>query len=574
MVESREDDAQDTDEEDGEIKRCFEEWKREFEEELSDDADSSEDEEWVLETEMLEKKLTSKDIIPEESKYITRPLVKEIKFDSPFDLDVNWRYGSHISSVDSFYRNQMISSTNSDPSYSQSLLPSLTTNDFKPNETICSQFEVSRMVLLMLNGVSSDLFYLLPSERTPSKFSLTPTGRRVRILELTSSSLMNFLQWFLNLGNRAELVRQQLSDPASELNVVELGLEERGTPSSLFLQQMVGPVTATLRETFSTFQALLVQLETQIPPSAVEEDEIVPGHLTLLQLFFQLRSWSDVFELSLVGVTRTLSRIASAQMEREELVASFPVLKLEDTNTFENKDFIHHLNVSSLMTQFLSGISNAHLVSAQLSTVSTSSSLHSLGKDLSSVVAANHLTSGSYLPVQSTSLPCFTSLAGAYLKQLFLWIFQTERPPASHSRAPRNNFYSSQSHFGGLAYDHSLATLTSSVSQPSTSSPSWSQFSSRQMLQKFSHFPPLWTPLLVFGAMTKVNIQVLVKQGVERSLKYSQLRSAPLSLPSPHLIYQGVRLRSRAGDGFGPNPPAALSYPDLPPLRQPLCQNG
>jgi hypothetical protein len=515
--------------EDEEIQRCFEEWKREFQEEQSDDTDFSDDDdedEGIVEGDHNgAEKISLQGHELKHKDPLSNTSVDKIFSDSPFDLEVNWRYGSHISSVDPFYRNQLKESNTisaSDSPYSQSLLPSLgLLDDFKPDQTICSQFEVSQMTLLMLSGVSSDIFaFVSHEEGAPAVFSLTPTGSRIRIPELTSSSLMNYLRWFLELGNRVELVRRQLHNETSELNLLERSRDEKEGPSSLFLQQMVGPVTASLRETFSTFQALLVELQRQIPDSSVGEDEIVPGHLTLIHLFYQLRSWAEVFELSLVGITRTLSKIASSRMEREEVIASFPVLKMEDTNAFENRDFIHHINVSSLMTQLLSGISSAHLISAQLSTVSTSSSLESLGQDISSVVAANHLTSGSYLPVQSTSLPCFTSLVGAYLKHFFIWIFQTDRPTPH-----RSSVYSSQSHFGGLAYDHSLTSLISPASEPAAASPSsWSQFSSRQMTQKFNHFPALWIPLLAFGAMTKVNIQVLVKQGVERSLKYSQLR--------------------------------------------------
>jgi hypothetical protein len=542
-------------EDDEEIQRAYEEWKKEFDEESENETDEEDEGVWE-ERRNYERKgnaqESTEELDPDDGVPVAVSKEDDI-FLPAFDIDVNWRFGGHISLVDVYHRNQLsLKSSPEYPSftYSHSLLPSLPLADFKEDEVLCSSFDISHTILLMLSGSSSDLFSLT-SLRTESRFSLTPTGSHIRIAELTASSLRKFLEWFVDLGNRVEYVRHKLYDPHSELNF----MEEEGPqkePSSTFLHQAIGPITSSLRDIFSSFQSLLLQLECQIPDSSLEDHEVFPfDHLTFTQLYLQLRPWNQLFESMLLGITQTLCRVAASRIESSDISSYFPGLKLEDTNSFENRDFFHHLHISCLLTDLLSALSHSHLLSSHLSTISAHSSLRSLGKDFSSnqsqakggEEARGGLPQGTPpVSFQAACLSCFSALHGAYLKLFFTWIFHSEKA-AANPKFHRNKFYSSQSHFGGLAYDHSLSLFSSSSQGPPSSSlslaptPSWSQYSSQQMLLKFNYFPSLWQPLLAFGAMTKINIQGLAKQGVARSLRSSLLRypSFPL-LPSSRAL--------------------------------------
>jgi hypothetical protein len=553
------DDGEDEGEEDKEIKRAYEEWKKEFDEESGNETDE-EDEEWE-ERRDYEIKVKPRGVVEEEESLqdgfnVGVPHERDENFLPAFDIDVNWRFGGHISSVDPYHRDKLAYKSSSDYSspktYSHSLLPSLPLNDFKEDEILCSPFDISHMILLMLRGSSSDLFSLTSNE-SEFHFSLTPTGSRIRIAELTSSSLRKFMAWFVVLGNRVEYVRHKLYDPLSELNSMEQDSPQE-EPSSTFLHQTIGPITASLRDIFSSFQSLLLQLESLIPASALEEHEIVPSdHLTFTQLYLQLRPWDQIFESTLLGITQTLCKVAVSRVEPAEVGSYFPSLKLEDTNSFENRDFFHHLHVNCVVTDLLTALSHSHLISSHLSTISPHSSLRALGKDFSSTQSqgvGSSQVSPLLVSFHDACLSCFSAMTGAYLKHFFTWIFRSEKASAN-PKFHRNKFYSSQSHFGGLAYEHSMSLLSSQQLAPSSPAPapSWAQYSSRQMVLKFNYFPPLWQPLLAFGIMTKVNIQGLVKQGVARSLRYSLLRcgpSSPVLPPSPHPTESSLLQRRRS----------------------------
>lgn len=515
--------------EDEEVKRAYEEWKKDFDEDSEQETDEEEGEEWE-ERRDYERRETHGEVIEQNQDQgdglsLGASSEREEEACLPaFDIDVNWRFGGHISSVDPYHRHQLAARSSADYSspktYSHSLLPSLPLCDFQEDEVLCSPLDISQMILLMLRGCSSDLFSL-----TSNHFSFTPTGSRIRVAELTSSSLHKLLAWFVDFGNKVEYVRHKIYDPSSELNSMEQDSSQE-EPYSTLLHQTIGPITASLRDIFSSFLSVILQLESQIPPPCLEEHEIVPSScLTFTQLYLQLRPWEKTFDTALLGITQTLCKVAVSRLEPSVISSYFPVLKLEDIKSFEIRDFLNHLHVSCLATDLLGALSHTHIISSHLSTVSPHSSLQTLGKGFSSN-QSQRIEPSQVAPLvsfQEACLSCFSALTGSYLKHFFTWIFRSEKV-STNPKLQGNKFYSSQSHFGGLSYDHYMSLLSAQQLALPSASTSWVQYSAEQMVLKFNYFPPLWQPLLAFGAMTKVNIQGLVKQGQARSVRYSLLR--------------------------------------------------
>lgn len=250
---------------------------------------------------------------------------------------------------------------------------------------ICMESDVCIMVTEMMLGYSSDFFQLSPLTAIPSSgvcvhpaissersFSFTHTGNHSRLVNISSTTLRNLLQWFVALSNEIYVVRNyanvdfgsQRRDHSKESVGSEQLFNNQIHHPTGFSEVIQTSVQQELRDLLKSLDAVVTKWQRQLVPNSslsseqrLDESDM---QITLVRMYVLLnKKWAKAIGMaarltsSVVDLDFVQCEASSITSEIDEPVSHAP---------HHDGDLFQHEHVVAVLEQLKRDCNSLHLV--------------------------------------------------------------------------------------------------------------------------------------------------------------------------------------------------------------------